>query len=217
MRPQATLAVVPAHSDPPAAATSGVWYAAYGSNLSTARLSRYLSEAIVAASSVENVWLVGTGRLRCGGKSRQWSGGVLFLDPEGGGTVLFRLYLLAMSDFAALWCGENHLDSADHGATVVSAMSALSLNVGAQVEGAPVSCVLDAPPGAKYDRLVKLGERDSLAVVTITTSQDHGQREPSAAYLATVGEGLQDSPTTESFRRRYLAALGGRDGSGVAR
>ena len=84
-----------------------VWYVAYGSNLSQDRFACYLQGGQPAGARRsypgcsdrtpprEVVGLRLPGRVRFGGLSRVWGGGLAFLDTEAGdGEVVARGYLI---------------------------------------------------------------------------------------------------------------------------
>ena len=100
-----------------------VWYASYGSNLSRHRFERYLHGGIPKGgrrrypgardrrppSGDRAVAL--PYRLRFGGASRTWGGGMTFVDTTAPGHVLARAYRVTLEQFADIHAQENGGDA----------------------------------------------------------------------------------------------------------
>ena len=160
-----------------------VWYVAYGSNLSQDRFACYVQGGQPAGARRsypgcrdrtpprEVVGLRLPGRVRFGGLSRVWGGGLAFLDPEAGdGEVVARGYLI----------GTDQLDEVH------------SLE-------------------RRYDSRSKVGDRDGLPMVALTSSEHHEPAAPSAAYLRTILTGLTDGLLEVDAAITYLLSAPGVD------
>jgi hypothetical protein len=100
-----------------------VWYVAYGSNLSQDRFACYLQGGQPAGARRsypgcrdrtpprEVVGLRLPGRVRFGGLSRVWGGGLAFFDPEGDGEVVARGYLIGNDQLDEVHSLERRYDS----------------------------------------------------------------------------------------------------------
>lgn len=168
-----------------------VWYAAYGSNLSAARLRCYLAGgrppgarrtypgARDRAEPVrdEPVWL--DGEVYFALESRVWGGGMAFYDPAAGGRTPARAYLLTVGQFSDLAAQEMHRAPASDLDLVDAVVS------GRHQHG----------PG-RYETLVHAGHRDGLPMFTLTAPwrlADAAPTAPSAAYLLMLASGLADA------------------------
>lgn len=181
-----------------------VWYAAFGSNLSTARMDCYLSGGRPAGATRDyegcrdpspprdRRTLALRGSLAFGGRSGVWGGGMAFFRPGGRATVHARAYLLRLGQLG---------------------------DVVAQEARRPVGVDLElAGPGRRtlhglsqvYDVLVDLGELDGHRVLTLTSTRVHRANPPSAAYARTMLEGLADGFGLDvEARVAYVAAAAG--------
>ena len=180
-----------------------VWYAAFGSNMSSARLACYLQGGVPRGTAreyegcrdptppIEVRSLTIPGTLRLAGTSSVWGGGTAFYTPEAPGVVHARAYLLRMEQFADLVAQETRhpvgatLALADHGPT----FHGLS-----QV----------------YDVVLDLGDLDGHRLLTLSASRDHTANPPSESYLRTMMDGLAEGFDLDAEQRvAYLAGLDG--------
>ncbi len=180
-----------------------VWYAAFGSNLSTARLACYLRGGTPrgAARAYEgcrdpappreqrNITI--TGSLRFAGASRVWGGGTLFFDPGGRGAVIARAYLLRLEQFGDLVAQE-----------------------GRHPVGRPLVLAGTGPTrhglSQVYDVVVDLGELGGNRLLTLSSSHDHPINAPSEPYVRTLLDGLAEGFALDAEARiDYLARIAG--------
>lgn len=187
-----------------------IWYAAYGSNLSLERLRCYLAGGRPPGGAREYqgcrdpgdpasvVPLTLPGALYFAGRSTVWGGGSAFFDPEAGGETAGRGYLLTTGQLSDLVAQE------------------IRRPVGTDLELASGELAVD---GLHYRRVVPLGRRDGVPVVTLTSACG-GHREwtaPSAAYLGTIGAGLRQAHGWSADRiGRYLSEARGAAGEWTA-
>lgn len=181
-----------------------VWYAAYGTNLSTARLTCYLSGGRPSGAArrydgcrdpspprdVRPAEL--PGRLSFAGESSVWGGGMAFYTPGPDGVVHARAYLLRLEQLGDLVAQE-----ARH-------------PVG-------VDLVLDPDRGPTrhglsrtYDVLLDVGELDGHRMLTLTGSTVPVVNAPSASYVRVMLDGLADGFGLDAdARAAYLASADG--------
>jgi hypothetical protein len=186
------LSLVPRTEDP-------VWYVAYGSNMSAARFGCYVSGGRPpgtrrtylgcrdSSPPRRDVGIHLTGGLSFAGSSTVWSGGIAFYDPQAGGELAARAYLLTFGQLS---------------------------DVVAQETGHPVGndLALDdgvdrrwQVPSRVYETLLHVGDRDGLPMFAITSLQDLNPRPPSAPYLRTMLDGLGETfGWTADERADYL-------------
>jgi hypothetical protein len=100
-----------------------VWYVAYGSNLSQDRFACYLQGGQPAGARRsypgcrdrtpprEVIGLRMPGRVRFGGLSRVWGGGLAFLDSEADGEVVARGYLIGTDQLDEVFALERRYDT----------------------------------------------------------------------------------------------------------
>lgn len=180
-----------------------VWYAAFGSNLSRARLGCYVAGGTPAGArrAYEGCrdrtaprahrTLALPGHLRFAGQSSVWGGGMAFYAPSGGGTVHARAYLLRLEQLVDLVAQESRHPV---GTTLVLA------DAGDTRHG--LSSV--------YDVLMDLGRLDGHRVLTLSSSRHHPLNPPSGAYVRTVADGLADGFDLDADARvAYLASAAG--------
>lgn len=193
-----------------------VWYASYGSNMSSARFGCYLyggrprggfryhagcrdQREPVADRAVEL-----PGGVYFAGESGVWTGGVAYYDPDLPGVARARAYLITeqqFSDVAAQEAGREPGADIDVDAVV----RARRLRLG---------------PGG-YETMLYLGHIDGNPLLTFTA--DHPASEiphtvPSAAYLRMLAEGLVESRGwTPESAAAYLAELPGASGHWAVR
>ena len=180
-----------------------VWYAAFGSNMSSARLACYLAGGVLHGTSRvyegcrdptpprEHRSITIPGRLRFAGESSVWGGGMAFYTPGDEGAVHARAYLLSLEQLADLVAQETRqpvgrtLVLAEHGPTR-HGMSHI------------------------YDVVLDLGELDGHRLLTLSSSRDHPANPPSAAYLRTMMDGLAEGFALDIEEQiAYLAGLPG--------
>ncbi|WP_299925227.1 histone deacetylase [uncultured Nocardioides sp.] len=181
-----------------------VWYAAYGTNLSPARLGCYLSGGRPPGAARDYdgcrdpspprahrpVKL--PGRLSFAGESGVWGGGMAFFVPGGDGVVHARAYLLGLDQLGDLVAQEARRPV---GADLVLA-----------ADGRPTRHGLSRT----YDVLLDLGELDGHRLLTLTGTRVPAAAAPSAAYVRTMLEGLTDGFGLDADARAgYLAAADG--------
>jgi hypothetical protein len=170
-----------------------VWYAAYGSNLATARLACYLEggrppggvrvnpgarDRTLPARS-EPVDLPGTTYFA--GRSPQWGGGVACYDHDEPGRTAARAYLVTAGQLADIAAQEMYRPPAD----------------GDPLEEIVLGGVHRHSWGpGRYETLLRVGELDGAPLLTFTSP--HGVRSvehssPAPAYLSTMASGLRES------------------------
>ncbi len=180
-----------------------VWYAAFGSNLSTARLGCYLAGGVPRGASREyegcrdptpprDVRVVTLpGSVRFAGESSVWGGGMAFYTPGATGAVHARAYLLRLEQFGDLVAQETR-----------------------HPVGSAFELAEDGPTrhgmSQVYDVVLDLGELDGHRMLTLSSSSDRPARAPSKAYVRTLLDGLAEGFSLElEDRIAYLAALAG--------
>ena len=181
-----------------------VWYAAYGTNLSAARLGCYLAGGRPPGAArrydgcrdpspprdQRPVEL--RGRLSFAGESGVWGGGMAFFTSAGDGVVHARAYLLRLEQLGDLVAQEARRPV---GADLVLA-----------ADRAPTRHGLSRV----YDVLLDLGELDGHRVLTLTGTTVPAANAPSAAYVRTMLEGLADGFGLDAAACvAYLAAAEG--------
>jgi hypothetical protein len=180
-----------------------VWYAAYGSNMSAARLACYLAGGCPPGATrtypgardrtlptdVRPVELDGC--VYFAWHSPTWGGGIAFYDPDSPGTSVGRAYRLTAAQLSDLLEQEMHREpGVDHDLADLLAHGSDDVGDG------------------RYESMHLVGELDGEPVVTFTSPEglhqaDHN--EPSAAYLATMARGLTESHEWDAGRvARYL-------------
>ena len=167
--------------------SSHVWYASYGSNLSRHRFERYLDGGTPVGGRrhyrgardrtppADDRPLHLPWRLRFGGASRTWGGGMAFVDVTARGRTLARMYRLRAGQFADVHAQENGGD-------------ALPTDIGALPPGTPVRA-----GGGNYPVIVCCGRIDGVPVVTFTSDALPRRAAPASAYLRTIAAGLAES------------------------
>jgi hypothetical protein len=186
-----------------------VWYAAYGSNLSSARLACYLAGGRPPGAArtypgardpspptdARPVELAGT--VHFAWDSPTWGGGIAFYDPRRPGPSAGRAYRLTRGQLADVLAQEMHREpGADVDLTDLLAAGTAVLGIG------------------RYETLHVVGDLDGEPVVTFTAPADAvPPRAPTAPYLAVMGAGLLECGWTPSRAAAYLAA---RPGAGPA-
>ena len=166
-----------------------VWYAAYGSNLSRARFLTYLTGGLAPRNSrphhgardrsppLDDRRVELSFDVYFAGESKRWGGGVAFLDPVASTepVAIGRAWLITHEQFEDVIAQENGAVTAPVDPTAITrGQSDLGL-------------------GGFYDRLLVFDEWDGVPVVTFTTPvRREPPARPSAAYLATMADGLAE-------------------------
>ena len=164
-----------------------VWYASYGSNLSRHRFDHYLRGGTPdggrrhypgcrdrrAPTADRPVTL--PYRLRFGGTSRTWGGGMAFVDTAAPGRTLGRAYLISAGQFADVHAQEN---GGDAGATDIAALP----------PGEPVRA-----GGGNYPMIVRCDEGQHVPVLTFTAPTVPSAAAPAGAYLGAIAAGLAEA------------------------
>ena len=162
----------------------GIWYAAYGSNLSRRRFDIYLRGGRpdgathtypgcrdISDPADEDVGDIPS-ELCFGGWSQTWGGGVAFVRPSETARSKVRLYLITLEQFADVVAQENWLKPGS-------------------IEIDPAKdTVLD---GRMYGVVPRLGDREGLPVLTITQAAQTEIAVPAPAYLRPIAEGLAEA------------------------
>jgi hypothetical protein len=161
-----------------------VWYASYGSNLSRPRFERYLRGGTPAGGrhhhpgardrtppSADRPFTLPY-RLRFGGESRTWGGGMAFVDTRGRGHVLARVYRISAEQLADVYAQEN---GGDADPTDLSAIA----------DGQHVIAAR-----GNYPAIMRCGTLDGLPVFTFTARHMPQRRAPRPPYLRTIAAGL---------------------------
>jgi hypothetical protein len=188
-----------------------LWYVAYGTNLSIARLRCYLrggrlpgvarryqgcrdrSDPPVAFGTLV------PGGIYFTGQSSVWGGGMAVYDPEHPGWVAARAYLLTASQFGDVLAQEMRQEP------------------GVEVDLTPVHRLGRHSYGpGRYQTLVRVGSRNGLPMLTFTSGHHahHDLSAPTAAYLRTMAIGLRESHGWSHARiGAHLASIPGAHGS----
>jgi hypothetical protein len=163
-----------------------VWYVAYGSNLAAARFGCYLAGGRPpgARRTYEgcrdrtapraDVGMLLPGALGFAGRSRVWSGGIAFWNPDAGGSLAARAYLVTFGQFSDVLAQEARRPVAGN------------LDLGATGPRWP------APSGV-YETVLHVADRDGFPMLSITSFQDLAATAPSAAYLRMILAGLAET------------------------
>ena len=180
-----------------------VWYAAFGSNMSSARLACYLAGGVPRGTTREYEGsrdptpprevrsLTLPGRVRFAGDSSVWGGGTAFYAPGDRGAVHARAYLLTLEQFGDLVAQETRHPV---GRSLVLARSGPTRHGMSRV----------------YDVVLDLGRLDGHRLLTLSSSADHPVKPPSAAYLRTLMDGLAEGfGLGVEEQVAYLAGLAG--------
>lgn len=184
-------------ADPP------VWYAAFGSNMSTARFACYLAGGVPRGTTREYEGcrdptpprdqrvITIPGHVRFAGESSVWGGGTAFYMPGGPGVVHARAYLLGLDQFGDLVAQETR-----------------------RPVGRPLVLAEDGPTrhgmSHVYDMVLDLGQLDGHRLLTLSSSRERPVRPPSEAYVRTLLDGLAEGFALKVDERiAYLAALPG--------
>lgn len=188
-----------------------LWYAAYGSNTRRARFDLYLNGGTNPVTGrvtpgCRDPRPPGPGpvvelscRLLFARRSTGWNGPVAFLDPDAPGLTYARLWQVSREQFADIVAQENVVAP---GALPTEPMHALGRDT-------PSTVII---AGGWYGRLVHLGDRGGLPILTCTADWDLAAelpQPPTDAYLGTVAGGLVEAGLAPEEVARYLLAVPG--------
>ncbi len=186
--------------------TQLIWYVAYGSNLAMARFRCYLSGGRPAGGSreypgcrdpsdpVRTLAIEVPGRLVFAARSRVWGGGMAFFDGARPGVAACRAHLITTQQFADVAAQE--LRRPPGGEFAIDLAGLLP----------DVESMVTTGPG-RYETVVRLGERDGVAMFTITHHDVDSLplAAPTAPYLRWISIGLRESHGYDAARiARYL-------------
>lgn len=164
-----------------------VWYVAYASNMSSRRLRCYLEGGRPPGARrtyggcrdpsppAATVTLTLPGTLAFAGRSSVWGGAMAFYDERGDGEVVARGFRLTFGQLSDLVSQEARRP------------------VGTDL----VPPDRDGHPyrtrSGVYESVVRVGDRDGVAMLSLTSRQGLVPGPPSAAYLRTILVGLQEA------------------------
>lgn len=174
-----------------------VWYASYGSNLSRRRFDHYLHGGTptgahrrypgardrTAPSDDRPLHL--PFRLRFGGASKTWGGGMAFVDTTAPGRTLARMYRLTAGQFGDVHAQENGGDA--------DGRDFVELAPGQRVRAGR----------GNYPMVVCCGHVDAAPVLTFTCDDVPHAAAPARAYLQTMAGGLAE---THQLTVRHIVA-----------
>ncbi|PKH37219.1 hypothetical protein SAMN05192575_101154 [Nocardioides alpinus] len=185
------------------AADTLVWYAAFGSNLSSARLACYVRGGVPRGTAREyegcrdptppreHRAITLPGRVRFAGESSVWGGGTAFYAPGTHGAVHARAYLVRLEQLIDIVAQETRHPV---GLPLVLAETGPTFHGLSQV----------------YDVVLDLGTLDGHRLLTLSSSRDHRVNPPSEAYVRTFLVGLAEGFDLDATSRiSYLAQLDG--------
>ena len=188
-----------------------VWYAAYGSNMSGARLACYLeggraegalrgcAGARDASPPLRSAGVELPGAVYFATRSQVWGGGRAFYDPDAAGRALARAHLITAEQFSDVAAQEMYGEpGTDLDLTEVLATGRCTLGPG------------------RYETLVRAGSLDGLPLLTFTapwSMTDVPWNPPAAAYLDHLRAGLREAARWDDTAiARYLAGCPGAAG-----
>ena len=172
-----------------------VWYVAYGSNMSSARLACYIQGGCPPGGSRTNpgarnrtlptrsVPVDLTGSLYFAGESPQWGGGVAFYEHTHAGWAAARAFLVTAGQLADIAAQEMYREP----------------TAGDPLEELVLSPLRDGRytlGDGRYETLVEVGRHDDLPLLTFTSPHGFDAVEhtrPAPAYLAMMADGLRES------------------------
>ena len=172
-----------------------VWYVAYGSNMSSARLACYIQGGCPPGGSRTNpgardrtlptrsVPVDLPGSLYFAGESPQWGGGVAFYDHTHPGWTAARAFLVTAGQLADIAAQEMYRLP-----TAGDPLEELVL--------APLQDGRHTLGDGRYETLVEVGRHDDLPLLTFTAPHGFDAVEhtsPAPAYLAMMADGLRES------------------------
>lgn len=197
-----------------------VWYGAYGSNLSTERLAKYLGGGLATGSTrpergardstapTDTDTLLTGHQLYFALESSKWNGGgVAFVSSENGESASpgspttkgarFRLHRVTVQQFEDIYAQENRLAEP----------------VPLEVDKLPSAGPFDLTSNL-YGRLLVLGDHANLEpIITFTTGSSLSFNRPDPAYLRAIAVGLREGfALSNSEIAEYLLASPGMEG-----
>ncbi len=188
-----------------------VWYVSYWSNMNAARLGCYLRGGSPTGARFSypgardhtppraNAAVMLPGQLYFAGVSTVWGGGMGFYDPDAEGPTPGRGYLISVEQFADIARQEMH-----HRPVADSPLEA------AVRSGVPDGRYTVGP--GRYQTLVRVGQRDGVAMLTFTAPGHLGDadlNQPTPSYLRMLVEGLSQAHGWSQQRcQRYFARCG---------
>lgn len=188
-----------------------VWYASYGSNMSSQRFDCYIAGGTLPGMTrtytgardtrpprgSRATWL--SGQVYFALESQVWTGGMAFLDPAASGRAAGRSYLITVEQFADVVDQEMGCEVSGRAIDMDSLLSEGRLQLG----------------DGRYETLVVAGELDGLPVVTFTSpGLMRPLNKPADAYLHMLAYGLQEAfEWSPAEAARYLSGLSGVDRS----
>jgi hypothetical protein len=164
-----------------------VWYLAYGSNMSAARFGCYISGGRPPGAwrtylgcrdqspPLRDIGLRLSGGLKFAGESRVWGGGIAFYDPQVDDELAARAYLLTFGQLSDVVAQETRRPVG----------SDLALEDGVDGRWRVSSYV--------YETLLHIDDRDGVPMFTITSLQDLEPTPPTAPYVRTMLDGLEET------------------------
>ncbi len=181
----------------------GVWYVAYGSNLSSMRLQRYLDRCDDPSRPMAARPGTLPHRLFFAHESKTWTGGTAFVDPMTdplAGTLTVA-WLVTADQFLHVLARENAQPSVD---ATLPDLPAVGRSIPV-VEG-------------RYGLVLGVESPDDRPAFTFTTGESPRPvpRPPASAYVETIVAGLMDHHGhSDRSARAYLAVRGGSAEVGV--
>lgn len=172
-----------------------VWYVAYGSNMSSARLACYIQGGCPPGGSRTNpgardrtlparsVPVDLPGSLYFAGESPQWGGGVAFYDHTRAGRTAARAFLVTAGQLADIAAQEMY--------RLPAAGDPLE-----ELVLAPLQDGRRSLGDGRYETLVEVGRHEDLPLLTFTAPHGFDAVEhtrPAPAYLAMMADGLRES------------------------
>lgn len=171
-----------------------IWYVAYGSNLSSARLRRYLDRCSPVGAPLDHRPTLLPHRLFFAHESSLWTGGSAFVDPhrDESAVTLSTAWLLRRDQFLGVLARENGCER------LAGELAPSLLSPGETVR-------VDR---GRYGLVVGCDSPDHRPALTFTTSEQPlpPPTRPSRAYVDTIVSGLVEGHgLTEPEARSYLA------------
>ncbi len=178
-----------------AMAQDPIWYVCYGSNMSAARLRRYLEGGRPVGGQVHHVGardrtppardtaVTLPGRVYFAGESQTWGGGMAFYDHDAAGPTPARAYLVTVGQFVDIAAQEMH--RAPQPDDPLEAVVLAGLYGGRHSIGT-----------GHYETIIDVGRFEGLPMLTITAPHAAAavpHTPPGEPYLATLAEGLRES------------------------
>jgi len=178
-----------------------VWYVAYGSNMSRARLQRYLDRGPdPTPPRADRRFTIGH-PLFFAGESQVWGGGRAYVDHAvvDPPATLARAWLLTRAQWADLHAqesGTDHTPATEPGSLAVGEVRVVGTG--------------------RYDAVIGLGRHEEVPVVTFTGPEPFAPptcTRPEPAYLRAIATGLAEAHRLEAdAAAAYLASRPGMAG-----